>query len=405
LQEAKAIIAYAYVIGEDEEYTLVQKMFYVKDRPKPEGYAYTPEELQTWNALDRRITALEEQSLSEEAVAEAVDKYFEANPVEHPVTSVNGQTGAVALSAKSVGAISQDDLQKATDDALAIAKASGEFDGEPGAKGDKGDKGDTGSQGPQGIQGEKGQDGITPEKGVDYFTDEDKNELKADIKAEVPLIKTAEQPIFVNDISKCTDTSKIYLLPDGHLYAYGKTIGPTSTKLTADDMVVCNVGIDGAVLVMGVESPSRIATYVMLPLENNTISINCPSPYQYFVYYFSNNTENIKGASSASCPGYIGKTSWKSGGISDVMNDTLGSGTKDGAKYCRISFRDSTNTSANLTGRIDEFMSNVSVEQIVRGQETDGWLDTGFTYNQPSDYEDRVVAMEKELEVLINGTF
>ena len=51
--------------------------------------------------------------------------------------------------------------------------------GPQGLKGDKGDKGDTGEQGIQGVQGiqglkgDKGEDGYTPQKGVDYFTEED----------------------------------------------------------------------------------------------------------------------------------------------------------------------------------------------------------------------------------------
>ena len=49
------------------------------------------------------------------------------------VTSVNGKTGAVTLQAVDVGAISQDDLQNATNEALAMAKASGEFDGPQGS--------------------------------------------------------------------------------------------------------------------------------------------------------------------------------------------------------------------------------------------------------------------------------
>lgn len=55
-------------------------------------------------------------------------------------------------------------------------------DGQNGAKGEKGDKGDTGAQGiqgEQGLQGEKGADGYTPIKGVDYYTDEEKNEIKS----------------------------------------------------------------------------------------------------------------------------------------------------------------------------------------------------------------------------------
>lgn len=54
-------------------------------------------------------------------------------------------------------------------------------DGEKGEKGDKGDKGD---QGIQGVQGAKGDDGYTPQKGVDYWTEGDKEEIKADLEAE-----------------------------------------------------------------------------------------------------------------------------------------------------------------------------------------------------------------------------
>ena len=69
------------------------------------------------------------------AIKNAVEDYLEQNPVEAPVQSVNGKTGAVKLNAIDVGAISQDNLQDATNEALAQAKASGEFDGADGADG------------------------------------------------------------------------------------------------------------------------------------------------------------------------------------------------------------------------------------------------------------------------------
>lgn len=79
--------------------------------------------------------------------------------------------------------------------------------GTPGAKGDKGDKGDqgekgdtgsqgppgekgeTGSQGPQGPQGEtgpKGNDGKTPVRGTDYWTQNDKTEIVNDVLSALP---------------------------------------------------------------------------------------------------------------------------------------------------------------------------------------------------------------------------
>ena len=49
--------------------------------------------------------------------------------------------------------------------------------GEVGPAGPQGEKGDVGPQGPQ---GEKGEDGLTPVKGVDYFTKEEIDEIKYD---------------------------------------------------------------------------------------------------------------------------------------------------------------------------------------------------------------------------------
>lgn len=57
------------------------------------------------------------------------------------VSSINGQTGAVEITAKGLGALTEDDLQSATDKALAQAKATGEFDGAPGAPGAPGNDG------------------------------------------------------------------------------------------------------------------------------------------------------------------------------------------------------------------------------------------------------------------------
>lgn len=75
------------------------------------------------------------------------------------VSSINGQTGDVTITAKGLGALTEGDLQSATDKALAQAKASGEFDGAPGAEGPQGPQGptgDTGQQGPAGPQGPAG---------------------------------------------------------------------------------------------------------------------------------------------------------------------------------------------------------------------------------------------------------
>lgn len=79
-----------------------------------------------------------------------------------------------------------------------------------------------------GTDGMDGVDGYTPVKGVDYFTAGDKQEIVEQVAENVPLVKVAQQPTFVNDIAQCTDISKVYVLPNGHLAAYLTT--KTSTE-------------------------------------------------------------------------------------------------------------------------------------------------------------------------------
>lgn len=172
LQTDKDLNVWAFVGAAENGYTKISKTFKVNWRNKPADYVFTPPEQTTLAGLVDRLDRIEETQ-DPDAIKNAVNDYLEQNPVEAPVQSVNGQTGTVELTATDVGAISRDDLQNATNEALAQAKASGEFDGadgapgpqgpqgETGPKGDTGDTGPQGEQGPQGIQGPAGPHGET----------------------------------------------------------------------------------------------------------------------------------------------------------------------------------------------------------------------------------------------------
>lgn len=155
LQTDKDLNAWAFVGTAENGYTKISKTFKVNRRNKPADYVFTPTEQTTLAELSGRLDRIEE-SQDPGAIKNAVDDYLKQNPVEVPVQSVNGKTGAVELTADDVGAISQDDLQNATNEALAQAKASGEFDGADGADGKDG------APGQDGAPGADGKDGITP---------------------------------------------------------------------------------------------------------------------------------------------------------------------------------------------------------------------------------------------------
>ena len=66
-------------------------------------------------------------------------------------------------------------------------------------------------------------DGYTPIRGTDYWTDADKGEINTDNInfISIELAKRGQlKPEFANSIEECTDTTKLYVLPDGYIYAY-----------------------------------------------------------------------------------------------------------------------------------------------------------------------------------------
>lgn len=92
-----------------------------------------------YNQIMAKLNSL--GSADPEAIAKAVANYLAEHPVEETDPTVPEWAKAKTkptYTADEVGAISQDDLQTATNNALAQAKASGEFDGAPGTPGKDG---------------------------------------------------------------------------------------------------------------------------------------------------------------------------------------------------------------------------------------------------------------------------
>ena len=181
LQTDKDLVAWAFVGTAENGYTKISKVFKVNKRNKPADYVFTPPEQTSLEEIKEKIEYLE--SIQDpDAIKNAVEDYLEQNPVESPVQSVNGYTGNVKLTAEDVGAISQEDLQEATNEALAQAKASGEFNGKDGKDGKDGY---TPIKGVDYFDGQPGKDGADGKDGEDYvLTNEDKQEI-AEMAAEL----------------------------------------------------------------------------------------------------------------------------------------------------------------------------------------------------------------------------
>lgn len=87
--------------------------------------------------------------------------------------------------------------------------------GEPGPQGEQGPKGDTG---PQGQKGDTGPAGYTPQRGVDYWTEEDVESIHDYVDQQ--LIQTAIKPVKTGELISITDSIEY---PFVGLTVYGKS--------------------------------------------------------------------------------------------------------------------------------------------------------------------------------------
>ena len=275
LQTDKDLIVWAFVGTAENGYTKISKTFKVNRRNKPADYVFTPPEQTTLEQIQEKIDYLE--SIQDpDAIKNAVNDYLEQNPVEAPVQSVNGKTGAVKLNAIDVGAISQDNLQDATDKALAQAKASGEFDGAPGA------------------------DGHTPEYGVDYGTPEqiaeiaqqaadifhpELNQLKGEYKSLSSMFVTGaivEQEVVVKTINE-----------DDVTWEDGKSIYARNTDALPEYNVPAHITGD-----ISTSSLLKLSGYIDVGDIVSKISITVPTykaATDYGTVYYDNGKSVIGG--------------------------------------------------------------------------------------------------------------
>lgn len=222
LQMAEPIIAYVYQDTENDGYRTMHAIHIpVIPRPKPDDYEYEDNiDYISVAVLNSRLNTLL-KSMSSLATVVYVDEKFGSIPAWAKTSEKPTYT------AEEVGAISTADLQTATDAALAQAKASGMFDGDPGKDGitptigdngnwylgetdtgkpSRGAKGDPGAAGHSPavtatksgdvttvkVDGEAvatindGKNGKTPVRGTDYWTEADKQEMVNEVLAALP---------------------------------------------------------------------------------------------------------------------------------------------------------------------------------------------------------------------------
>lgn len=264
------------------------------------------------------------------------------------------------------------------------------------------------------------------------------NNIADEVKQRVPLIKTAEQPIFVDSIEQMTDTNKIYVLStDGMLYSYQKrTIiipgGTTANFInqvpisedTAAGSIFNGTGYKDNVRLSssgGISSNAQngSVTTGFIPWKNTDVirmkgakwlEVGDGGHY-YFTIYDSSKTA-YSGGVGAGCAesgshesSHLHVTYDEATGITTFsINDPNGStgafrNNAKSAEFIRI----------NAYGKGEDLIitrnQEITYTTTEGGEETTySWESTGISYNQPADYEDRVITVETDVSRLKNQT-
>lgn len=233
LQSSYPIIVYRMYIDNNGRHTREEYTFKVAQRAKPINYVYTETEIKNYADIDARVDKLEGEGL-----ANAVADYLKENPVQAGATKEEAEQIAknkADIETLNREKLSADALSEAVNDALTQAKASGEFKGEPGVP------------------------GKTPEKGKDYFTDADKQEIaeQAAQLVEIPEGGNVELDTTLTASGKAADAKAVGDALNGKLSKSGGTMAgkivfPTGDQnvgfANSEDMKIFGYGtVDGTV--------------------------------------------------------------------------------------------------------------------------------------------------------------
>ena len=194
-------------------------------------------------------------------------------------------------------------------------------------------------------------------------------------------------PIFANSISECTDTSKLYVLPDGYIYGY-ITVSETVKAYTdlAHNFQTGRLNSSG-----NVDASATTARTCMdwIPFDKGTVRIKgfgALTDYNTCVYKAINGT-----------PYSSSKVNTQTESLTYSYDSTTGVVTINRVNTTLTYIRFSgvpTTTTEDIIITVNEEIKETTVT-------TQKWANTGHAFI-PTDYEDRIIALEDDVISLQN---
>lgn len=228
------------------------------------------------------------------------------------------------------------------------------------------------------------------------------DELKEYIDGELvdELAKRGQlKPEFANNISECTDTSKLYVLPDGYIYAYMTTTVYVENNEYNPDTASFNVRLNSNAA-NAAQNGCLATDYIAVDYDKNEIVtikgieklVSNYNAYFTIDYYDSNKAKVRNQVADYHFYADTSKiTLPMSIKIFDPPQNSGISATLTNTKYVRIRLGIADNTvsinSSYCEGLVINFSSKNKTETVEQ------WANTGRAF-VPADYEDRIVSLE-----------
>ncbi len=247
---------------------------------------------------------------------------------------------------------------------------------------------------------EDGVNGYTPQKGQDYFTENEIEEISASIETSLKKEIDASlgvSPEFARTTDECTDNTKMYVLPDGYLYAYNEG---GSAKYNYATGLEINRRLHS-------ETIKNEAGYVTTP----AIPITWSDPY--FIKVYANEVYHVPGETVIYIEGYdedsylVGVYAWELGNYADgVFNVELDESLFfDGLpSYLRICLRLSQNELKENDTAVKNLFIDFLNESDGASSTTSGWQSTGIQFIS-SEYTEKVNELEQIAQTNSDGIY
>ena len=209
------------------------------------------------------------------------------------------------------------------------------------------------------------------------------NDLKANGVQQVPL--------FANSIEECTDTTKMYVLPDGYIYAYlatvteGETV-PNFTNLLDDPNAYTKPNLRYSQSNSGWKDNTGGTSYI-IPIPRGDVTLRIKN------YHWHNYQYLYAGTTNSDFPGNLGDTSAGSEFLAALVE-------KD--KLITLNFTNNYYdyaTFVSKTGYVEIVTANEEITYTTTEGSTEtvyAWVNTGHAF-VPADYEGRIVDLESGL--------